>query len=483
MAERGHLGISDQGFLGIFAVTLTADDGVRLGRAFAENLLGPAGIRKGSARIAVAYDTRPGSWELQNAIVRGLASQGVHVIHLGHAPTALALFSVNQLRLSGAVVIGGGHRPSHWNGVRFYRESTPLSVDEIGDLRRRAHEMPSRDLLPFSGEVSYLNMAPDYLRLAEREFESTRRVLRPRPIRVVAVTFGGAASSLAAQALRRIGCRVDRMDGDLRRGDGARGCDPSDGPLLRELGAAVRRAGADLGFALDGGGARLRVVDGEGVPLTTDFPAALFLESMEPADGRETLVADVRSGGLVEAPARRRNARLVWSAPGEKALTESLHGVGARFAAGADGLYLFADRSSGHPDGTYAALRLIEILARAREKGGPDIGVRDLLPGAERFRAPEKIVTGIGNRMIIHHFGRLIAAASGACPVRAVEAIPGVAIRATLDGACVLFYKDPADGDLHLRYEAETEAAFHAAGTLARETLALARLEETAAPV
>lgn len=476
MGDRGRLGARDHGFLGIYAITLTADDGVRLGRAFAESVASEvAKGRRGPARIAVGFDVRPGSWELQNAVVRGLASHGVRVVHVGIAGAPLVLFAAERLKLDGAVVIGGGARPAHWNGVRFYRDGRPLGADEIGTIRSRAFDMGSRDILPFSGEVTDLNLAPDYLRTLEEEFEETTRSLRRRPLRAAVATLSGTTSLVAPHALRRVGCTLVRLGRGCLESSGGRKSPLSEEALLRRLGEGVRHSRADIGFILDGEGARLHVLDGEGKAVPPDFVAALVVRGLPPAPA---VVADVRSGDLIEGPVRDRHGRIHWSGPGEGALEEKLREEGAPFAAGADGLFFFADRGAPRPDGIYAALRLVETFTRLREREGRDLSLRDALPGAERFRAPERVLQGRGSRTILHRFREILETENRSA--RGVIAIPGAAVRARFVESWGVLYRAPETGDLHLRFEARTEEAFHRTGSVLREALEQAR--ETAVP-
>ncbi|MFH1278001.1 MAG: hypothetical protein ABIK65_06460 [Candidatus Eisenbacteria bacterium] len=476
MGDRGKLGAKDHGFVGIYAITLTADDGVRLGRAFGGSVT--AGRREGGggpARIALGFDLRPGSWELQNAVVRGLASEGVSVIHVGNAGAALVLFAAARLKLDGAVVVGGGPRPAHWNGVRFYREGRPLGADEIGALRCRAFDMSSRDILPFSGEVTYLNLAPDYLRAMEQEFEETTRSLRRRPLRVAVATLPGTASLVAPHALRRVGCRVVRIGRESLGGDRGEMTGLSEGVLLRRLGEGVRRSGAEVGFVLDGDGARLHVLDSDGGPAPPDFIAALIVRGLPHAP---VVAADIRSGDLIEKPVSDRRGRLEWSGPGESSLEEKLRGTGAVFAAGADGLCLFADRGAPRPDGIYTALRLIESFTRIRDREGRDLRLREALPGSERFRAPERVIQGRGSRTILHRFREILEIEEW--QPRSVVHVPGAAVRVRFDDSWGVLYRAPETADLHLRFEARTEEAFHRTGDFLRDVLERAR--ETAVP-
>jgi len=67
---------------GIVGQTLSAADARAIGRAYATTL-----IEAGGNRVAVGYDGRLTSPELEASLVDGLAEEGADVVRIGRGPT------------------------------------------------------------------------------------------------------------------------------------------------------------------------------------------------------------------------------------------------------------------------------------------------------------------------------------------------------------------------------------------------------------
>src|SRR4051794_451379 len=77
---------------GVVGTTLFPADARALGRVFAQVLdeamgLQPTGLPRGGRRVAVGYDGRLTSPELERELVEGLAEGGADVIRIGRGPT------------------------------------------------------------------------------------------------------------------------------------------------------------------------------------------------------------------------------------------------------------------------------------------------------------------------------------------------------------------------------------------------------------
>ncbi len=474
-AKRPPLTQENQ-ILGLYPASLADEDLVRLGQAFARSIGGGERRRVAAPlRVAVGFDTRHSSWDLQNSLVRGVAAGGVNVINLGHAPSPLVLFSAARLKLDGAVIVTGSHRSHQWNGVRFYTAGRPLDRDEIDELRSRAFDMAPPTLLPLTGEITYINMVPDYLRRLEKEFAPLERATKRKPIRVVTACHHGVASLTAPFALSRAGCRVARLGCTLTAVEDAPPPDPSDPALLRELGSMVRASSSDLGVAFDGDGDRIRAVDQEGEVIAADDIFALLAADVARTVPGARIAGDLRTGQVVADSVERNGGTLLLVPPGHRSLMNAVGPDRALLGGEVEGNYYFADRYLGIDDGTYASLRLVEILAAARKENGPRTAIGAILPGDERFRAPEKVISWRRNRNAMNRFAdHLRERKLLGDPILSIDAEPRAAVRVRCDNGWGVFYRSPEDGDLHLLYESTSEPGFHETGAILREALSRA---------
>src|SRR5260370_6979625 len=99
---------------GIVGQTLSAADARAIGQAYAVTL-GEAG----GHRVAVGYDGRLTSPELEAALVDGLAMEGADVVRIGRGPTPMLYYAAATLGVDGGVMVTASHKPPAPNGFTF----------------------------------------------------------------------------------------------------------------------------------------------------------------------------------------------------------------------------------------------------------------------------------------------------------------------------------------------------------------------------
>src|SRR3954452_1565419 len=117
---------------GIIGKTLTAADAKAIGRSF-----GTVVVRGGGKRVCVGYDGRLSSVELEEALVEGLVSTGLHVERIGLGPTGMLYFAVRDREASAGVMITGSHNPPDYNGFKMMMAKAPVygtAIQELGTI-------------------------------------------------------------------------------------------------------------------------------------------------------------------------------------------------------------------------------------------------------------------------------------------------------------------------------------------------------------
>src|ERR1700730_16694066 len=118
---------------GIVGQTLFAADAHALGRAFAATL-----AEAGGKRVAVGYDGRLTSPELEAALVDGLAEGGADVVRTGRGPTPMLYFAAATLQVDGGIMVTGSHNPPDHNGFKLVLGGKPFFGEAIQKLGRKA---------------------------------------------------------------------------------------------------------------------------------------------------------------------------------------------------------------------------------------------------------------------------------------------------------------------------------------------------------
>ncbi|MCZ6522645.1 MAG: phosphomannomutase, partial [Alphaproteobacteria bacterium] len=117
---------------GVVGETLTPADAEALGRAF-----GTLVVREGGRRVALGYDGRLSSPELESALAAGLFACGLTVSRIGLGPTPMLYFAVHRLEADGGLMVTGSHNPPDHNGFKLMLGTRTLygaDIQALGEL-------------------------------------------------------------------------------------------------------------------------------------------------------------------------------------------------------------------------------------------------------------------------------------------------------------------------------------------------------------
>src|SRR5918998_1146858 len=134
MAHRFHPTIlREYDIRGVVGTTLFPADARALGRVFAQIL-----DEAGSGRVAVGYDGRLTSPELEAELVEGLAEGGAELVRIGRGPTPMLYFAAATLAVESGVMVTGSHNPPEHNGFKRGLGGKPFFGEAIQHLAERA---------------------------------------------------------------------------------------------------------------------------------------------------------------------------------------------------------------------------------------------------------------------------------------------------------------------------------------------------------
>ena len=362
--------------------------------------IGSEGAERGQSTIVVGRDGRLSSPELAEALVDGLRATGRDVIDIGAVPTPVLYFATHFFGTGSGVMVTGSHNPSAYNGLKIMLGGETLSGAEISALRTR---LQSGRIATGAGAYRCEEVVDAYVQ------EVCRNVVpvRNRAFRVVVDCGNGIAGRVAPELIRALGHEVVELYCDVDGRFPNHHPDPSEPRNLRALIERVRSSRTDLGFAFDGDGDRLGVVDGAGTIVWPDRQLMLYAADLLARERGAEIVFDVKcSRHLGKFIASRGGVPVMWKT-GHSFIKKKLRQSGAPLAGEMSGHIFFADRWYGFDDALYAAARMLEILAvNAR----PPVEVFAELP--DGISTPElKVEMGEGRQ---HRFVEDLARNAGA---------------------------------------------------------------------
>jgi phosphoglucosamine mutase len=340
---------------------MTPETVVKLGRAAAHVFKAPGDRRS----IVIGKDTRLTGYMLETALTAGITSMGVDVLLVGPLPTPGIAFITRSLRADAGIVISASHNAFEDNGIKFFSaeglklpDALEAQIEElistgaIDEIRPGAHEIGKAFRIQ--------DAAGRYIEFAKNSFPKR---LTLRGVKIVVDCAHGAAYKVSPTILRELGAEVVALNVSPDGVNINAGC----GSLHPEgVQHAVVAEGAHIGFAHDGDGDRVLVVDEQGGLVDGDQIMALCALDML-ARGElacRTVVATVMSNYGLDVAMREAGIRIVRTSVGDRYVLEEMLRHGYPLGGEQSGHVIFAEHNTTG-DGIITALQVLAVMLRA----------------------------------------------------------------------------------------------------------------------
>jgi phosphomannomutase len=339
---------------GVVGQTLSSADARAIGRAYALTL-----AEAGGHRVAVGYDGRLSSPELEEALVDGLVIEGADIVRIGRGPTPMLYYAAATRAVDGGIMVTGSHNPPDHNGFKFVFQGKPFygaAIQRLGEIAL-GFSAPHRA----RGRITEYAIRDEYVERLARDYDGVRTL-------TVAWDAGNGATGEVVQELtsRLPGRHIllnETIDGTFP----AHHPDPTIPENLVQLQQAVMRERCDLGVAFDGDGDRIGVVDGRGHILWGDQLMVVLAQDVLARHPGAPIIADVKASQVLFDEIARMGGRPVMAATGHSLIKAKLAETRAPLAGEMSGHIFFADGYYGFDDAVYVAVRLLGVLSRSQE--------------------------------------------------------------------------------------------------------------------
>ena len=424
---------------GVVPSTIDENLARTLGSAF-----GRMALAEGEKTVAVGRDGRLSGPSLSAALVQGLTAAGVDVIDIGMVTTPMLYFAANTLCSSG-IQVTGSHNPKDDNGFKMVLAGRAIYGDEIQALRKRIEE--DRGVAPggSAGSVRSVNLFAPY------RDRIVGDVKLARPMKIVVDCGNGVAGASAPAILRALGCEVIELFSEVDGNFPNHHPDPSKPENLRDLIAALKSSGAELGLAFDGDGDRLGIVTPGGNTIYPDRQLMLFARDVLKRVPGGTIIFDVKCTQRLAPAIREAGGVALMYKTGHSLIKARMKEVDSPLGGEMSGHIFFKERWFGFDDGTYAGARLLELLSRHDNPAA----ILDALPTS--FSTPELNVKCAEGEP--HALVELLIARAKFDPPAEITTIDGV--RVDWPDGFGLVRASNTTPVLVLRFEGHTEDALH----------------------
>ncbi|MFA6124726.1 MAG: phosphomannomutase/phosphoglucomutase [Sphingomonas sp.] len=334
---------------GIVGKTLGPADADAIGRGFGTRVR-----RAGGGRVAVGYDGRLSSPELEAALVAGLTAVGVDVVRIGMGPTPMLYYAEATLEVDGGIEITGSHNPAEYNGFKMVLQHKPFFGADIQDLGRMAAE-GDWDVVADEadrGTVSTADIEDDYVgRLVAGYAGGSYRIGWD--------AGNGVSGPIIEKLVKLLPGEHHLLFTDVDGKFPNHHPDPTDEKNLADLKRLVAEKQLDFGLAFDGDGDRIGAIDGQGRVIWGDQILSILAEPVLKELPGATIIADVKASQMLfDRVSELGGTPLMWKT-GHSLIKMKMKETDSPLAGEMSGHIFFAHEFYGFDDAHYAAVRLI----------------------------------------------------------------------------------------------------------------------------
>lgn len=356
---------------GLVGETITAASVRAVGAAFVD-VLGLSG-----QQVLVGGDMRPSSSEFAEAFTEGATARGAQVTQLGLISTDMLYFASGTLQAPG-VVFTASHNPAEYNGMKMSKAgAVPLSSDTgLEDIRDAAQayldagQAASAQTLPRAERTGGVDTA-DMLTPYAEYLRSLVDLSGIRPLKVVVDAANGMSglttpAVLGDEVLDALPLEIHPLYFELDGTFPNHPANPLESENLRDLQAAVKEHGADIGLAFDGDADRCFVIDERGEPVTPSAVTALVAKreiARARAEGEETpvVIHNLITSKAVPETVEREAGRAVETRVGHSFIKAVMAQEAAVFGGEHSAHYYFRDFFNADT-GMLAAMHVLAAL-------------------------------------------------------------------------------------------------------------------------
>jgi len=334
----------------------------------------------GAKEIVIAHDMRDSSVPLSAAFADGATSQGADVVLAGLGSTDLLYFAAGSLNIPGAMFTAS-HNPAKYNGIKMCRAGAAPIGQETGLAEIR--DMVAAGVPAATGGKGTMREV-DLLDAYVAHLRTLVDLSGIRPLKVVVDAGNGMGGFTVPAAFTGLPVELVPMYFELDGSFPNHEANPIEPENLRDLQAAVRANGADIGLAFDGDADRCFVVDERGELVSPSTITGLVAERELARDPGGTIIHNVIVSRAVPELVARLGGTPVRTRVGHSYIKAEMARTGAVFGGEHSGHFYFRDFWRAD-SGMLAALHVLAAL------GGQGRPLSALLDGYACYAASGEI--------------------------------------------------------------------------------------------
>jgi len=338
---------------GIYPTEVNEEVALKIGKAFGSFNPG---------KIVVGDELRLSSPSLKKELIKGLLSAGATVIDIGTVTSPIVMFAIRHLKCDGGINVTASHNPKEYNGFKFYYKGG-IPIDFETGLIKIQDILEKEKFSEGKGKLIKKDIMKDYSDF----ILSMIKLKTPVKMKIVVDAGNGSIGRIYPKIFKRLGLDVYELfcepDGNFPNHEP----NPSKIENLSQLQEKVLELRADLGFAYDGDGDRLAVVDKNGGIVYVGVIFSILINNALKKEPGSKIIYTVLDSKAIDDVIREEGGIPVVSRVGHTYITQKMVDEGAVVAGELSGHYFFKE-TFGADDALFASLKVIETLVNSNKK-------------------------------------------------------------------------------------------------------------------
>lgn len=344
------------GVRGLANIDITANFAFNLAKAGARVL---AGKNCHKPKVLIGADTRISSDMLVSAMEAGLCAMGAEVIRANTITTPAVAYLIKYYDCDAGISISASHNSYEYNGIKFFDKNGYKLDDEIENeieallesgnyINLKTHDSIGSIIKDLDCKGQYISFLKDKVKVDIRK------------IKVLLDCANGAASHIAPEVFRQLGCQVEVIN---NKPNGININDQCGSTYIKALSQEIKKGDFDIGFAYDGDADRVIGVDSLGRELNGDVLMALLALYYNRLGllNKNTLVVTSLSNLAMDLFAKKEGISLVKTNVGDRYVAEKMIEEGFTLGGEQSG-HIISMPPSTTGDGILASLIICQAL-------------------------------------------------------------------------------------------------------------------------
>ena len=324
-----------------------------------------------TSRVVICKDTRLSGYLYEPLVTAGFISMGMDVILVGPLPTPAVPLMIKTLRADIGVMITASHNTYEYNGLKFF-DSTGSKLSSLIEQKVEKIVLDNKKYSKISNKTFVSGNARRLEDASGRYSEFLKSTLTKtsskRKLKIVLDCANGATYNIAPNLFWELGHNITAINNNPDGLNINKNCGAVD---VKSLSQNVIKEKADIGFAFDGDGDRLIVVDEKGNEVDGDKIIGLLCKSyVKPknkSNEHDVIITVMSNMGLEKYLTNKLKLKIKRTSVGDINVINQMKKSKSMIGGEQSGHIILSEHSNTG-DGILAALKITEILISNKNK-------------------------------------------------------------------------------------------------------------------